>query len=114
MSALGRNVLTISAMIDATYPAALDAEAHRWRRCAKVSEECGEVTEALLGLAGENPRKGVTHSVGDVRKELLDVALAALGAVAHLDGNQGDPVAALGEHAEFVVTRLKAAIRAAS
>lgn len=104
------DVTAISRLIDGSYPTDLDAEAHRWRRCIKVAEEVGEVTEALLGLSGENPRKGVTHDIGQVRKELLDVALAALGAVAHLDGNQGDPMADLVSHAAFVRGRLEAAL----
>lgn len=108
--ALGEDVLDISRMIDASYPSGLDAEAHRWRRCAKIGEEWGEATEALLGLVGENPRKGQTHDHAAVRKELLDVALAALGAVAHVDGNEGDPMAALVDHAAFVATRLRDAL----
>lgn len=110
MSTLTEYVNAISAMIDGTYPLDLDPEAHRWRRCAKIAEEVGEVTEALLGLSGENPRKGVTHDLGQVRKELLDVALAALGAAAHLDGNSADPVADLTIHAEVVSKRLRNAI----
>src|SRR5690242_18815203 len=91
-------VLELSALIDGSYPTGLDAEAHRWRRCAKIGEEAGEVIEALLGLSGENPRKGITNGVDKVRKELLDVALAAVGAVAHLDGNTGSPIDALSDH----------------
>lgn len=108
---MSRNpVVDISQMLDASYPPSLDPEAWRWRRCLKASEEVGELTEALLGLSGENPRKGITHTLGDVRKELLDVALAALGAVAHLDGNTGDPIRSLEIHAEFVRDRLARAI----
>lgn len=106
------SVLAISSLIDASYSPDLDPEAHRWRRCGKVGEEYGEVTEALLGVVGENPRKGVTHDLSEVRKELLDVALAALGAVAHLDNNAGDPMAALAEHAAAIETRLRAALTA--
>lgn len=110
MSALTDDVLGISRLIDDSYPATLGIEARRWRRCLKTAEEVGELTEALLGAVGENPRKGITHSLGDVRKELLDVALAALGAVAHLDGNKGDPVDDLAGHAQFVRQRLATAL----
>lgn len=107
-------VVHISQMLDDSYSPALDPEAWRWRRCLKVAEEVGEVTEALLGLSGENPRKGVTHTLGDVRTELLDVALAALGAVAHLDGNTGDPIRSLELRAEFVRERLAVALAKAA
>lgn len=60
-------------------------EARTWGRLAKVSEECGEVISAFIGATGQNPRKGVTHSQADVEEELLDVAVTALCALAHLD-----------------------------
>jgi len=80
----------ISKWID-TSPAyvGLDPEAHNWRRISKMVEEAGEVFEAYFGALGENPRKGVTHRQADVIRELLDVAVAALGAVEHLTGNKG-------------------------
>lgn len=59
-------------------------EARTWGRLAKVSEECGEVIEAFIGVTGQNPRKGVTHKMDDVTDELLDVALTALCAVEHV------------------------------
>lgn len=65
-----------------------DAEAVTWGRLAKVSEECGEVVAAYIGATGQNPRKGRTHTLGDVQDELLDVAVTALAAIAHLHGNQ--------------------------
>src|SRR5689334_2904230 len=61
-------VLELSSLIDGTYPGDLDPEAHRWRRCVKAGEEYGEVVEALLGLSGEDPRKGVTNGLAEVRK----------------------------------------------
>lgn len=69
--------------------AARDPEARTWGRLAKVSEECGEVIEAYIGATGQNPRKGQTHTIADVSEELLDVALAALAAWEHLNGNRG-------------------------
>jgi NTP pyrophosphatase (non-canonical NTP hydrolase) len=111
---LNDDIVRISQMIDDTYPADLDDEAHRWRRCMKVVEEAGEVTEALLGMVGENPRKGQTHDLNDVRLELLDVALAALGAVAHLDGNVTDVVFDFTERTGFLADRLERAIEGAT
>lgn len=62
-------------------------EAISWRRITKLVEEAGEVINAFGGSLGENPRKGQTHTLADVEHELLDVALSALGALAHLRGN---------------------------
>jgi hypothetical protein len=42
-------------------------------RILKVTEEAGEVAAAYIGMTGQNSRKGVTHSSGDVARELCDV-----------------------------------------
>ena len=66
-----------------------DSEAVAWGRLSKLSEETGEVIAAFIGYTGQNPRKGATHTLEDVKKELLDVAITALGAYEHLDDHQG-------------------------
>lgn len=53
-------------------------------RCLKVTEEVGEVAQAVIGAVGQNPRKGVTHTWNDVADELCDTALTALVALAAL------------------------------
>ncbi|GGS20938.1 MazG-like family protein [Streptomyces griseoviridis] len=50
-------------------------------RMLKLSEEVGEVAEAVIGATGQNPRKGVTHTWEDVEAELCDVAITALVAL---------------------------------
>lgn len=50
-------------------------------RVLKLSEEVGEVAEAVIGTTGQNPRKGVTHTWDDVQSELCDVAITALVAL---------------------------------
>ncbi|MBL1081039.1 MazG-like family protein [Streptomyces actinomycinicus] len=50
-------------------------------RILKLSEEVGEVAEAVIGATGQNPRKGVTHDWDDVRAELCDVVITALVAL---------------------------------
>ncbi|WP_191871163.1 MazG-like family protein [Streptomyces filipinensis] len=50
-------------------------------RLLKLSEEVGEVAEAVIGTTGQNPRKGVTHTWEDVQGELCDVAITALVAL---------------------------------
>jgi NTP pyrophosphatase (non-canonical NTP hydrolase) len=51
-------------------------------RVLKLTEEAGEAAEALIGATGQNPRKGVTHTMDDLAHELCDVALTALLALA--------------------------------
>ncbi|TXS45103.1 hypothetical protein EAO75_19550 [Streptomyces sp. uw30] len=50
-------------------------------RLLKLSEEVGEVSEAVIGATGQNPRKGVTHTWEDVQGELCDVVITALVAL---------------------------------
>ena len=50
-------------------------------RMLKLSEEVGEVAEAVIGAIGQNPRKGVTHTWDDVQGELCDVVITALVAL---------------------------------
>lgn len=45
----------------------------------KVGEEAGELSEAVTGLYGLNPRKGRSHDEVDVLKEVVDVVCTALG-----------------------------------
>ncbi|MFD3381798.1 MULTISPECIES: MazG-like family protein [unclassified Streptomyces] len=46
-------------------------------RMLKLSEEVGEVAEAVIGATGQNPRKGVSHTWDDVQAELCDVIITA-------------------------------------
>jgi hypothetical protein len=90
MTDAGRQLAALSRWID-THPAnaARDPEAQLWGRVSKVSEETGEAIAALIGATGQNPRKGLTHTMDDVVAELLDVAVTALCAVEHVRGNTG-------------------------
>jgi len=54
-------------------------------RILKLSEEVGEVAQAVIGATGQNPRKGVTHTWADVEAELCDVAITALVALRTLN-----------------------------
>lgn len=53
-------------------------------RLLKLSEEVGEVSQAWIGVAGQNPRKGVTHTREDVADELCDVIVTAAVALTSL------------------------------
>jgi hypothetical protein len=55
-------------------------------RIMKIGEEFGEVVQARIGMTGQNPRKGSTHTLDDVADEICDVivivtAMVALGSV---------------------------------
>jgi NTP pyrophosphatase (non-canonical NTP hydrolase) len=50
-------------------------------RMLKLSEEVGEVAQAVIGATGQNPRKGTTHTWQDVEAELCDVVITALVAL---------------------------------
>ena len=58
-------------------------------RILKLAEEVGEVAQAWIGVQGQNPRKGVTHTHPDVQDELCDVIVTAAVALASLIDNPG-------------------------
>lgn len=64
------------AWVDTNRP--LDGREGLLLRILKLSEEVGEVSEAVIGVTGQNPRKGVTHTWDDVQAELCDVVITAL------------------------------------
>ncbi|MGW1835688.1 MazG-like family protein [Streptomyces sp. BBFR2] len=63
---------------------ALPPEQERLLRVLKLSEEAGEVAQAVIGTLGQNPRKGRSHTWEDVQRELCDVAVTALVALTTL------------------------------
>ncbi|MFJ4712069.1 MazG-like family protein [Streptomyces sp. NPDC088785] len=71
-------------------------------RVLKLSEEVGEVAEAVIGAVGQNPRKGVSHTWQDVESELCDVIVTALVALGTLTP---DARAALGAHVAGLADR---------
>jgi NTP pyrophosphatase (non-canonical NTP hydrolase) len=62
----------------------LPPETEKLLRIMKLTEETGEVTQAVTGTLGQNPRKGVTHTWDDVQAELCDVMFTAMVALATL------------------------------
>lgn len=56
----------------------------RLLRVLKIGEEFGEVAEAMHGALGTNPRKGASHTWEDVHKELADVIVTSMVALATL------------------------------
>ncbi|MDK1472253.1 MazG-like family protein [Streptomyces sp. 549] len=53
----------------------------RLLRVLKITEEAGEVAEAVHGVMRSNPRKGESHTWEDVQNELVDVILTAMVAL---------------------------------
>ncbi|MER7757931.1 MazG-like family protein [Kitasatospora sp. NPDC097643] len=56
----------------------------------KLSEETGEVAEAVIGALGMNPRKGHSHDWDDVRAEACDAAVTALILIARTGADPRD------------------------
>lgn len=71
-------------------------------RMLKLSEETGEVAQAVIGATGQNPRKGTTHTWDDVQSELCDVVITALVALRTLTPN---PEQALADRLRAVEAR---------
>ncbi|MFD8572560.1 MazG-like family protein [Streptomyces sp. NPDC057694] len=71
-------------------------------RVLKLSEEVGEVAEAVIGAVGQNPRKGHSHTWQDVESELCDVIVTAMVALGTLTP---DARAALTAHVAMLAER---------
>ncbi|WP_306337057.1 MazG-like family protein [Streptomyces sp. KL118A] len=63
-------------------------------RMLKLSEEVGEVAQAVIGATGQNPRKGTTHGWDDVQAELCDVVVTAMVALRTLTPDAAGVLAA--------------------
>jgi NTP pyrophosphatase (non-canonical NTP hydrolase) len=71
-------------------------------RVLKIAEEFGEAVQAWIGVTGQNPRKGITHTRRQVADELGDVAITALVAACSMGF---DPRQVLAGTAAKVATR---------
>lgn len=77
---LFEDIRDITAWLDTSNPASPHEDA---MRVMKLMEESGEAAAAYVGLTGQNPRKGKTHTMDDLLSELADVAITALCAMQH-------------------------------
>ncbi|MFJ9416717.1 NUDIX domain-containing protein [Streptomyces sp. NPDC101227] len=50
----------------------------------KIAEETGEAAQAVIGLTGTNPRKGLSHTWDDVQAEVADVIITSMVALARM------------------------------
>ncbi|MDI5965778.1 MazG-like family protein [Streptantibioticus silvisoli] len=74
-------------------------------RLLKLAEEVGEVTQAYIGMIGQNPRKGITHTQEDVADELCDVVVTALVALYRF---ADDPAGVLEAKIQKIAKRMEA------
>lgn len=99
------DLIRLSKWIDA-HNAHRSEEFNMWSRTTKVTEEAGEVQKALRAYYGENPRKSEgLDDIVPVIEELLDTAVAALGAVEHILGHNGDSFELLESHIKYMARR---------
>ncbi len=82
-------------------------------RMMKIAEETGEAVAAYIGLAGANPRKGVTAGPDDLAGELCDVVLATLIALATVTGGTPQGESRLARHVADRAVRLRTPLAAA-
>jgi hypothetical protein len=88
VSEIERGLTTLSIWFDEDQLDGAESEGNHWHRILKVAEEAGEVCTEMIGWTGRNPRKGKDPAGrAKLEKELLDTAVAALGALEHLYGN---------------------------
>ena len=97
----------LDANVSATYQA--QPLAQDWARVAKVTEEAGEAVDALIGLTGQNPRKGVYGDLDHLLDELADVALATVYAIQHFTKDAGKTLDRIFTRSEVHRGRLAAA-----
>lgn len=74
-------------------------------RVLKITEEAGEAASAYIGMVGQNPRKGVTHTLDDLLSELSDVVITALCAMQHFTQDAAVTRASLARKAESIISR---------
>lgn len=76
------------------------------RTVVKSGEEFGESCEAIIGMTGQNPRKGYTHTREHLFKEQMDIAATAVLAIEHMLGNNGEGLRLVAEHILFLERRM--------
>lgn len=74
-------------------------------RVLKLTEESGEAAAAFIGMTGQNPRKGVTHTKDDLLRELADVAVTALCAMQHFTQSEAVTRAYLAAKVQHIIAR---------
>lgn len=82
----------------------LTGQAALLAQALKVQEESGELAEAMIGVMGQNPRKGFSHTTDDLLKEAIDVILTAAVLAVWIEGGSAF-AARLDERLDFLAAR---------
>jgi len=96
------DIADITAWLDNSNPTGPHEDA---MRVLKLLEEAGEAAAALIGVQGQNPRKGVTHTQDDLLNELADVAITALCAMQHFTQDEAVTRAHLASKVDGIIKR---------
>ncbi len=96
------DVADVTAWLDSSNPTGPHEDA---MRVLKLAEESGEAAVAYIGMVGQNPRKGVTHTRDDLLNELADVAITALCAIQHFTQDETATRSVLAAKLERIITR---------
>ncbi|WP_030236673.1 MazG-like family protein [Streptomyces sp. NRRL S-350] len=97
-----KQVESLVGWLDDAVPAGMSRSEVQLLRILKITEEAGEVAEAVTGAMGGNPRKGRSHTWEDVQEELADVVVTAMVA---LHTVSGDGETALNDRLRRLVSR---------
>ncbi len=81
--------------------------AQDWARVSKVVEEAGEAINALIGISGQNPRKGTYADTADLVGELADVALTGIYAIQHFTKDADRTLSVLLDKARYHRARIE-------
>lgn len=103
------DVADITAWLDTSNPAGPHEDA---MRVLKLAEGAGEAAAAYIGMVGQNPRKGVTHTQMDLLNELADVAVTALCAMQHFTRDEKNTRAVLAAKVAAIIGRSNIPTRA--
>jgi hypothetical protein len=60
-----------------------DSTAQDWARLSKVSEELGEAISVLIGITGQNPRKGYHGTPEEFLNEICDIITTGILCLQH-------------------------------
>jgi len=96
------HVAAITGWLDASNPGTPHEDS---MRVLKLVEEAGEAAAAYIGMVGQNPRKGVTHTRDQFLAELADVALTALCAMQHFTQDADATRSVLATKVERIIKR---------
>lgn len=69
--------------------------AQDWARVSKVIEELGETIQCLIGMTGQNPRKGVVNTLDDMLDEMADTIITGILCIQHYTKDEDETQAVI-------------------